>query len=305
VRRLVPILLVLPACSWDWDRFDVAADGAAAVCRWDDPGAFTLEAPRPVTEVNSTAKEVEPFLAADRLTLYFASDRGDGLTRSYRATRSTPDGAFDRVVEQSDVNVANAISRFSVSSDGLTAYIAALSSYPASATGMADLFSATRASAAVPFTSAQFAPLTAVNTAENEWDPFPAPDGLRLYYVEHTPSQSRNLLMVAERSAPGQPWTAKGPVPGLSLAPSKADNPTVTADERLIVFSSDLDGSVAGSRDLWYAVRAGRDEPFGTPRQLPVVNTEQWESEVYITPDGCELYFVRVDEIYFTRYVAR
>jgi hypothetical protein len=85
----------------------------------------------------------------------------------------------------------------------------------------------------------------------------------------------------------------------------------VTADERLILFSSDLAGSIAGSRDLWYAVRSSRDQPFGAPRQLPVVNTEHFESEVYITPDGCELYFVRsegavrTDDIYSTRYLPQ
>lgn len=309
-RPVVLLLLLVPACTWDWGRFDFSAEGdaGATICRWDDPGGFTLEAPRPLTEVNSAGEEVEPFLSADRLTLYFASDRGDGLRRSYRATRSKPEGPFDTIEEQSEINVPGAISRFALASDGLTAYIAAPSGYPTDATGHPDLFSATRSSVAVPFTSAQFKPIAALNTTENEWDPFPSPDGLRLYYNEHIPSKSLNHMMLAERAAPGGAWVKKGEVPGLSVtAPTKADNPAVTGDERLIVFSSDLSGSVGGSRDLWYAVRADRDQPFGAPRQVPVVNTADFESEGYITPDGCELYFVRAvggaaGDIYVTRY---
>jgi hypothetical protein len=316
MRRLGLLLLFLPACTWDWDRFAIsdaaAEDGAGPICRWDDPGRFTLEAPRAVSEVNSAANDLEPFLSADRLTLYFASKRGDNLIRSYQATRSKPHGPFEKVEQQSGLNVPDAISRFALSSDGLVAYIAAPSGYPASAKGDSDLFSAARASATAPFSSAQFKPITALNSAESQFDPFPSPDGLRLYYNEHISAQSVRRLQVAERSAPGQPWGSKSDVPGLPDAKlHQADNPAVTADERLIVFSSDLAGSIAGGRDLWYAVRAARDQPFGAPRQLPVVNTENKETEAYITPDGCELYFVRSAgpaqtlDIYYTRHVAR
>jgi len=96
----------------------------------------------------------------------------------------------------------------------------------------------------------------------------------------------------------------------------------VTEDELLIVFSSELaggrpdggarcgDSGTTGSRDLWYAVRTARDQPFGTPRPLPVVNTACFESEAYISPDGCELYFARAEagadpHLYSSRYMAR
>ena len=57
-------------------------------------------------------------------------------------------------------------------------------------------------------------------------------------------------------------------------------------------------------------MRAARDAPFGVPRPLPAVNTALGETEVFVTPDGCELYFVRAtgtraEEIYSTRYLAR
>ena len=299
----------MSGCAWDWEQFEPRID--AGRCSWADPARFTLSTPTPVSEVNTAAaREFEPFLSADELTLYFASDRQGGESRCYLTRRTQPDGPFGEVEEQSGINVPGAMSRFALSADGLTAYIAAPGGYPASATGDAELFSATRKSAAVPFTSAQFAPLAAINTAANEWDPFPSSDGLRLYYAEHTPTKSQNRLMVAARTAVDRPWAGKGaPVPGLDLADlppkAKTDNPALTADELLIVFSSDLKGSVAGDRDLWYAVRADRAASFSAPRQLPAVNTDKWESEVTISVDGCRVYFVRDDDIYTARYLAR
>lgn len=307
-RRLgVLLLLVSPACAWDWDRFEFPG----TVCRWDDPAAFTLATPRPLAGVNSSGRDYEPFLSPDRLTLYFVSDRGDGRRRIYRAARARPYGAFEAVEPENGVSVPDAVYRLALSSDGLTAYIAAPSGYPASGAGQTDLFSATRPAAGAPLGSADFSPVSEVNTSNHEWDPFPSPDGLRLYYGEHVPPDLHHPRY-AERAAPGQPWQRMGPVPGLPASPPfKTDNPAVTVDERLILFASDLTGSVAGSRDLWYAVRPGRDASFGPPRQVPEVNTEHLESEVYISPDGCELFFIRSegaarkDDIYTTRHVER
>jgi hypothetical protein len=310
---LIPVLAA--SCTWDWDRFEPrSGDGPSVdgplLCSWQDPARFTLAPPVPVTEINTaSAREIEPFLSPDGLTLYFASDRGDGKKRCYLARRGKPEGPFDAVQEQSGINVPDAMSRFALSADGLTAYIAAPRGYPKDATGDAQLLAATRKGPREPFTSAQFAPLEALNTQANEWDPFPSTDGLRLYFAEHTPSKTQNRLMVAERSGPGAPWAKRGPVPGMDLSDlppqTRSDNPAVTADELTIVFSSDHAGTIAGGRDLWYAVRADRTQPFSAPRQLPAVNTDEWESEVTITPDGCRLYFTRVDDIYTTYYVPR
>jgi Tol biopolymer transport system component len=310
VRWIWLLPLLAAGCTWDWDRFDPrSGDGPPLRCSWADPARFTLAPPVPVTEINTSAREIEPFLSPDGLTLYFASERGDGKLRCYLARRDKPEGPFGAVEEQSGINLPQAVSRFVVSADGLTAYIAALRDYPKSATGDAEIFTAERKSPGEPFTSAQFAPLDKLNTQENEWDPFISPDGLRLYYAEHVPSKSQNRLMVAERSTTGGTWSKKGPIPGLDLTDlspkTKSDNPAVTADELTIVFSSDHAGSVAGSRDLWYAVRTDLSQPFSAPRQLPAVNTDQWESEVTVTPDGCRLYFTRVDDIFTTHYIPK
>jgi hypothetical protein len=266
------VLPFLAGCSWDWDRFTSVDDGAPASCSWDDPARFTLEAPALVPELSSPARELDPFLAPDRLSLYFASERGDGKLRSYRAIRSERAGPFDRVEEQSEINVPGCISRFALSANGLTAFISARGDFPGSCGGRFNIYWARRGSTADPFTTSQFSP-TGLNTSQHELDPFPSNDGLRLYYVEDAPTESTTRMLLAERVGSGAvpEWKRQGPVPGLELASCDADNPALSVDELLIVFSANLSGSVAGSRDLWYAVRSARNEPFGAPRPLPGV----------------------------------
>jgi Tol biopolymer transport system component len=67
-------------------------------------------------------------------------------------------------------------------------------------------------------------------------------------------------------------------------------NPALTADERLIVYTSSRPGG-AGDGDLWYAVRDDQGT-FGAPQPLPAINTASYEGEPFISLDGCELYFV-------------
>jgi hypothetical protein len=49
--------------------------------------------PVPITELNSAMSEASPFLSADKLTLYFDSNRG-GTNDLYIATRTAPDAPF-------------------------------------------------------------------------------------------------------------------------------------------------------------------------------------------------------------------
>ena len=189
--------------------------------RLGDPARFTLAAPAPVTEVNSAARELDPFLSPDRLTLYFASERGDGKLRSYRAIRSKPGGPFDRVEEQSEINQPGCISRFALSSNALTAFLSARSDYPGGCGGRANLYAAKRGSAAKPFTKSQFSPLATLNSSQHEWDPFPSYDGLRLYYVERDESKATTRMLLAELTSGAVPtWERRGPLPGSRCCPT-------------------------------------------------------------------------------------
>jgi len=58
----------------------------------------------------------------------------------------------------------------------------------------------------------------------------------------------------------------------------------------VLVFNSDRPGGL-GRSDLWYSVRSTKTDTFATPRLVPVVNSSSSEGEVFLSADGCTLYF--------------
>lgn len=67
-------------------------------------------------------------------------------------------------------------------------------------------------------------------------------------------------------------------------------HPTLTRDERTIIFVSDMDGGYGGN-DLWMATRRSSSRPFGEPVNLgPEINTSEDEMYPYLRDDNT-LYF--------------
>ncbi|MGM0648380.1 MAG: OmpA family protein [Bacteroidota bacterium] len=67
-------------------------------------------------------------------------------------------------------------------------------------------------------------------------------------------------------------------------------HPTLTKDERTIIFSSDMDGG-SGGKDLWMATRRSSSRPFGEPVNLgSTINTSGDEMYPYLFDDNT-LYF--------------
>lgn len=64
----------------------------------------------------------------------------------------------------------------------------------------------------------------------------------------------------------------------------------MTGDELVILFGSDRPGG-KGMLDIWYATRADTASAFSNATPLSTLNTADRESELYISPDGCELFF--------------
>lgn len=70
----------------------------------------------------------------------------------------------------------------------------------------------------------------------------------------------------------------------------KDDNPTLTADELMICFTSHRSGGSGGS-DIWCAERANRAEPFGAPIPLDIANQDGFEASPALELDGLTLWF--------------
>jgi Tol biopolymer transport system component len=278
---------------------------AGTGCSWS--GTLNFESPTPLTALNSPSHELEPCLSPDGLTIYFASNR-DGTWDVFQATRSSRTEAFSSVEKNLEVSTdTDAETRFALSKDGLEAFLA--TDRPGGAGG-SDIWRATRSSTTTPFSPADFKPVAALSSSANEWDPYPSADGLRLYYVIHdwVDGMGGTEIVVAARSDPQAAFSAPAAVQGVNSSVVD-DNPAVTADERVIVFSSERPGG-QGDKDIWYAVSASDTDDFSSPKPVPAVNSANDDSELYITPDGCELYFASdrpggqgAGDLYYTRLI--
>ena len=78
-------------------------------------------------------------------------------------------------------------------------------------------------------------------------------------------------------------------VPGLS-AEEKDDNPTLTADELLVCFTSLRPGGT-GDYDVWCAERTALGEAFSEPVPIDAVNSDGFESSPALELDGLTLWF--------------
>lgn len=266
-------------------------------------GNWQLETPQLDSVLSSSDGEQEVTLSPDGLTIFFTSTRvSAGGWDSYSAARSTLSAPFGNPQAQAGINTNANELRFLLAPDGLTAYLNAEWD-PAGQDP--DIWVATRTSKSEAFTKAMFSELAGINTASNEYDPWLSADGLRLYFAQ---GQYDALnLMLAQRSSVTDAFS-----PATKLAnvngPTVDDNPTLTSDELVIVFAS----TRSGVKDLYYATRTSRSQPFGPPKQLPGINTPNAEdTEPWIHTPTCELFFssgrqggVGYMDIYRTRFAS-
>ncbi len=68
-------------------------------------------------------------------------------------------------------------------------------------------------------------------------------------------------------------------------------NPTLTQDERIIVFSGNTLPGGKGQWDLWMASRSDQESTFADIQNLELLNSSASDMHPYITPDGLTLYF--------------
>lgn len=228
--------------------------------------------------VNSPSFEGDPFVTADGQWLYFVRS-GD----IYRAGVSGSD--FVDPMPALDLNTADGDTRASLTPDDLTVFLA--SSRPGAGHAGSNVWMATRTSAAQPFSGITAMPLLNVNTDQNEFDPHPSSDALRLYLAPWSQALQRQHLVVASRASVAEDFGAPVPIAELNASDSEAD-PAPSGDERVIVFST----TRSGSPEIWYATRATRDDPFSTPLPVPGLNdAAAYQGDPYLSADACALYF--------------
>lgn len=260
---------------------DPDAPPGGCVSRWF--GAVTFSSVTRIAELDTTANERDPTISADELAIYFSSNRGGGLgsTDVWVAKRASRTAPFGTAAPLAEVNSADAETRFSFAGDGL---VAVLGSNRAGGAGGTDVWTSSRATINAPWGTPTQTGLAAINNGDSQHDPFLSPDGLRLYFAPSTGGQHLEVATRANRSAA---WGA----PTMVTTPGNSDaDPTLSSDERVLVFASRRQGSA--DVDLWYATRASSGDPFGTPLQLPApINSAEADGEPALSADGCRLYF--------------
>lgn len=253
-------------------------------------GTWVLGAPQPVEELSSDGWDGEVFLLRDGRTVYISSSRngGQGETDIYRATRADRSSPFGQLESLELLNTRDQ-ETLSVTHDGHTAFLA---TDRTGSTGLVDIWVGTRDDTAAPWSRDLFLLNTTLSSPDNDHDPVPSPDGLRVYFAPKNwtgEEPAGQDIAVARRPALDAPFETPELIDMLNTDHSDSD-PTISPDERVIVFTSWRAEGV-GERDLWYVVRPTRFDAFSEPQLMPVVNSPYDEGEAFISADGTELYF--------------
>lgn len=247
-------------------------------------GAWRLDAVRALAEINSAAEDIEPHFQFDGVHFNFGSNRGGTRFSVYETQRATPGAPFDAPTPIAGLSARPFnVYHLGLDEGGLSGLVA---SVRFGGTGGSDLYFAERASRADPFTFGREA--TELDRRVDEHDPWLSADGLRVYFVSVRTGAGQELLFAerASTSAAFDPPTVIAEISSLA----DDDNPTLTADERVILFGSARDGG-AGGLDIWIAFRPDRGSPFSTPVPFVALNGPGRENEVAISLDGCEVVF--------------
>lgn len=218
--------------------------------RADDDAANFLPA-EPLMALNTLGSEGTPFITADGLSLYFYAtrDEGPGDRDLWLATRATETDAFDNPSLVAGANGESYDHLPWLSSDELTLVY---TSRRDDGVGKSDIWMASRASKAEPFTNHTLLP--GINTDAREDAVAFSPDGLTVFFTTDRETDGDLDIWQATRSSLEQPFDNAVALTDLN---SDADdtNLALTSDGRHLYFSSGR----SGEQRLWVASRECTD----------------------------------------------
>jgi hypothetical protein len=187
--------------------------------------------------LHSNSWEGNPHLSADRLSLYFYSARNNEDLGLFRATRGSPGGTFDNVVELTTVNSTATEQLPWVTADERTLY------FVSDRSGSRDIWKATRAQTSDPFSAPT--PVSELNTAGDEGKISLTPDGLvAIFAAERSGGQGGLDIYRAARRSTSVPFEPPTLLTDLSTAFDDYD-PELTRDGSFLYFVSTRTGDSA------------------------------------------------------------
>jgi hypothetical protein len=131
-------------------------------------------------------------------------------------------------------------------------------------------------------------PYDALNTSSDDRPAAMSPDGLTLVITSSRPGGlGMNDLWITTRPTLQDSFVAPVHMPNVN---SSADETTAAyAANGLTLYLDSTRAGGAGSYDIWFSTRPTLADDFGTPSNLPGVNTASEERAPTLTPDGFSL----------------
>lgn len=250
------------------DAFDAGDD--AGVTRCDDwtEGNFTFDVIGRVTTGSISAERGEMRISRDGSMMYFGSE---GVV--YQAPRVS-ELVFEPATPVPGLDTATATFGANLSADGLEALVMV------DGGGHVDIWRYER-----PTVSSAFVPVRALdelNTAGEDWDPLVTPDGLAVYFGRSL--DDVGSIVFARRVLVDDEFAVTRTF--FDEPMGVFANPSFNDDETVLVFNH----REGGRSHLHYSTRSDRAGAFTEVTLLPGVQ-ERTETEPYLTPDGCEVYY--------------
>ena len=261
-----------------------------------DPARWRFETPVLVTELSADAKTDNPTLTADRLEIFFTSERSGGPADIYVATRARRTEPFDAPERVPQLSAPGIETSPAVAADGLTIWFA--TDRPGGQ-GDLDIWLATRAARDREWSAPENA--AALNSSAKD---IPRPPGQRARVMPM--ASDRDMpgyyqIHFAQRSDPSAPFEEPARVPELSF-PDESTVDGFLTDDGLTLFY--VTGPSFGPADLYVASRRSVDEPFEHLAPLDELNTASDERDPWLSADERELYFASDRSGRYQIYVA-
>jgi len=134
-------------------------------------------------------------------------------------------------------------------------------------------------------------PLATGIPGESQTRPWLSPDRRRVYFGSTRASGgTRSDIFQAQRSDPASVFDPPVAIAELNLPTSNAAAPSLTPDEKTIVFESNRSGG-SGGDDIWIAARAATTDPFSSAQPLSGINSSSRDGNPELSADRLSLYF--------------
>ena len=288
---LIGILLALSCGRLGFDASETSDPTDAAV----DPPIdaemrvnleFTAGAAVPEFKLDGFVHD-DAVLTADLTELYFASNRPGGLDSStdiYRVTRTSPTEPWGPIVNATPLSTTGGESTIAISGNGLFILFGSSLEDP-----RGDVYLSSRADRSDDFSSPRR--LTEINSTANDSASWISDDGLTIWLHSERDDDDGGLdfdIYQSTRPDLSSGFSRPTRIAGLSNPAASEVSATFHGGFALFVISLG-----ASSHDLYVARRIGDTMTFETPVALVGPNTASIETDPWLSPDGCTLFFAR------------